>query len=157
MSDTHIEALEDEIARLFAEVFALTARALEKLAEFDARNGWRELGYQSAVHWLNSRIGISLATAREHVRVARALPGLPLIAQACRVAPGVASRGSLRSGRARLTHPALRTVLKLLGRVGQSGTTETPSLHRRLKRRARGSLLLPAAPAHRNGRQKQKR
>jgi len=72
-----IETLDAEIAAFFAEAFSLTARALQKLAEFDRREYWAALGYQSCAHWLNFRIGISLGAAREHVRVARALEVLP--------------------------------------------------------------------------------
>ncbi len=52
-NQTEIEALDDELAKLFAEVFALTARALEKLHEFDVKLGWQKLGFQSCAHWLN--------------------------------------------------------------------------------------------------------
>ncbi len=76
-TQTEIEALDDELAKLFGEVFALTARALDKLYEFDVKLGWQKLGFQSCAHWLNHRVGISLGTAREHVRVAHALVELP--------------------------------------------------------------------------------
>ena len=36
--------LEDEIVALFAEVFAVTSRALTKLATFDASEQWSKLG-----------------------------------------------------------------------------------------------------------------
>jgi hypothetical protein len=74
---SEIEALDAEIAVLFAEAFSLTARALAKLAIFDREQCWAALSFQSCAHWLNFRIGISLGAAREHVRVARALEGLP--------------------------------------------------------------------------------
>jgi len=77
MNSVQIEAMDKEIAALFAEAFALTARALCKLAEFDRAECAAALGYQSTAHWMNFRLGISLGTAREHVRVARALELLP--------------------------------------------------------------------------------
>ncbi len=81
-AQTEIEKLDDEVAQLFAEVFAITARALEKLREFDALDGPKKLGFQSCAHWLNHRVGLSLGTAREHIRVAHALTKLPEIAAA---------------------------------------------------------------------------
>lgn len=71
------EALDEEIVQLFANVFAFTARALAKLALFDRRELWAAQSHQSCAHYLNFRVGISLGAAREHVRVARALEGLP--------------------------------------------------------------------------------
>jgi hypothetical protein len=41
-------------------------------------------GFLSCAHWLSWRTGIDLGAAREKVRVARALPGLPLIGEALR-------------------------------------------------------------------------
>jgi len=79
---TFMEALDREIVALFAQVFALTARALTKLAEFDRCNFWAQQGYQSCAHWMNFRLSMSLGTAREHVRVARALEALPKISAA---------------------------------------------------------------------------
>jgi hypothetical protein len=57
-------------------------RALEKLAEFDAnRVGWSP-AHRSCADWLAWRCGMAIKTAREHVRVARALKTLPVIANA---------------------------------------------------------------------------
>ena len=53
------------------------------LREFDEGGGWNS-GFLSCAHWLNWRTGIDLGAAREKVRVARALPGLPLISDALR-------------------------------------------------------------------------
>jgi hypothetical protein len=53
------------------------ARWLELLGEFDRRLGWSDWG--SCAHWLAWRCGLDGRTAREHVRVARALNGLPLV------------------------------------------------------------------------------
>ena len=49
------------------------------LEEFDRLGGWEAPGLVSCAHWLNWRCGIGLNAAREKVRVARALPGLPEI------------------------------------------------------------------------------
>lgn len=91
--DRELGKLQDEVAHLFAEVHALTYRALVKLALFDKLNYWA--GYQSCLHWMNFRLGISFTTAREHLRVARALGGLPAISAA--FSTGVLSYSKVRS------------------------------------------------------------
>jgi hypothetical protein len=61
---------------------AATAAWLRLVAEFDERGGWHGVGINSCAHWLAWQCGMSPVTAREHVRVARALRGLPRIAAA---------------------------------------------------------------------------
>src|SRR3954451_16276676 len=61
---------------------AATAAWLRLVAEFDERGGWHGVGIRSCGHWLAWQCGMAPGTAREHVRVARALRGLPLIATA---------------------------------------------------------------------------
>src|SRR5918997_3466312 len=58
---------------------AATAAWLRLVAEFDARGGWHGVGIHSCAHWLAWQCGMGPGAAREHVRVARALPGLPRI------------------------------------------------------------------------------
>ncbi|HEX2166058.1 MAG TPA: DUF222 domain-containing protein [Longimicrobiales bacterium] len=72
-----LERLGEEIATLAAHVHAATYQLLELLAEFDARVGWSGSGFRSCAHWLSWRTGIAPGAAREKVRVARALRGLP--------------------------------------------------------------------------------
>ena len=72
--------LADEIAELSAHIDAATHRLLRAICEFDQRQGWAD-GFRSCAHWLSVRVGIELVTAREKVRVARALDGLPRISQ----------------------------------------------------------------------------
>ena len=72
-----IETLGDEIATLAAHIHAATHRLLVLLAEFDRRQGWEREGHSSCAHWLAFRTGIDLGSAREKVRAARALLGLP--------------------------------------------------------------------------------
>jgi hypothetical protein len=78
-----IDALGEAIAELAARIHAATYELLVMLREFDAQAGWNN-GFLSCAHWLNWRTGIDLGAAREKVRVARALPGLPLISDAMR-------------------------------------------------------------------------
>jgi hypothetical protein len=76
-----LERLGDAIAELAAHLDAATARLLDLIREFDARGGWNT-GFRSCAAWLTWRIGLQPGPAREHVRVARALGTLPLLAQA---------------------------------------------------------------------------
>jgi hypothetical protein len=76
-----LDQLGDEIAELSAHLDAATARLLDLIREFDARDGWNT-GFRSCVAWLSWRVGLDLGAARERVRVARALGTLPLLARA---------------------------------------------------------------------------
>src|SRR5690606_14642407 len=81
-TEAEAEALGDELALLAAHIAAATCRFLVLLGEFDAREGWGGAGILSCAHWLGWRCGMSPGTAREHVRVARALRDLPLTVEA---------------------------------------------------------------------------
>jgi hypothetical protein len=71
-----------EITTLAGHLNAAHARFLLLIAELDRRRGWAEWGVKSCAHWLNWKCGIDLGAAREKVRVARALEGLPRIGTA---------------------------------------------------------------------------
>ncbi|MGH2571424.1 MAG: DUF222 domain-containing protein [bacterium] len=73
-----IRAAGDRIAELAAHIHAATYRLLVLLREFDADYKW--VGFKSCAQFLSWRTGIGLEAAREKVRVANALPGLPKIA-----------------------------------------------------------------------------
>ena len=74
-----VAELADELGSLAAQIAAHTCRFLQVLGEFDAQEGWHQYaGMCSSAHWLSWRCGMSGSTAREHVRVARALRTLPL-------------------------------------------------------------------------------
>jgi hypothetical protein len=55
---------------------------LTHIRRFDEVEGWAEQGAKSCAHWLTWRIGLDPGTAREKVRVARALGTLTKIDQA---------------------------------------------------------------------------
>jgi len=74
--------LGDEITELAAHLDAGEYRFLVLIEAFDREEGWSGTGIASCAHWLNYRCGISIGVAREKVRVARALPQLPLISEA---------------------------------------------------------------------------
>jgi len=76
-----LERLGDEIAELSAHLDAATARLLDLIREFDAREGWGH-GFRSCADWLSWRVGLDKGAARERVRVARALGPLPRLARA---------------------------------------------------------------------------
>lgn len=82
MDERPLEVIEREITELAAHINAATCRWLLLVAEFDRRLGWAEWGCKSCAHWLNWRCAISLATARDQIRVAHALDGLAHIRDA---------------------------------------------------------------------------
>lgn len=90
-----LEVLEREICALAAHLAAATCRWLLLIAEFDAREGWAEWGVNSCAHWLSWRCGVGMTAAREHVRVARVLRGLPLVRE--EFASGVLSYSKVRA------------------------------------------------------------
>ena len=77
-----LDHLADRITTLAAHLSAATARWLALIVEFDEREGWAGSGCKSCAAWLSWSCGIAPLTAREHVRVARRLGDLPLVAAA---------------------------------------------------------------------------
>ena len=77
-----LELIEREIEQLAAQISAGSARWLELVAEFDRRQGWANTGCRSTSEWVAWRCALTPRSAREHVRVARALPKLPMIRRA---------------------------------------------------------------------------
>lgn len=71
------EELSDQITLLAGQINAANYRFLKLIAEFDRREAWGGYGIRSCAHWLNWKCGISMGPARERVRVARCLDGLP--------------------------------------------------------------------------------
>src|SRR3990167_9219262 len=79
-----LDRLGDEIAELSAHLEAATAPLLDLIREFDARGGWNT-GFRSCAAWLSWRVGLAPGAARERVRVAHALHGLPRTDEAMRI------------------------------------------------------------------------
>ena len=77
-----VDELAADIRAGAVQLAAATAAWLRLVAEFDQRSGWGEVGVKSCAHWLAWQCGMSPGAAREHVRVARALGGLPRTAAA---------------------------------------------------------------------------
>ncbi len=112
-----LDRLGDEIADLSAHLNAATARLLELIREFDAREGWAN-GFRTCAAWLTWRVGLDRGAAREKVRVARALGRLPRLAGA--LACGELSYSKVRA----LTRVATPETEARLLAVGRAGTTE---------------------------------
>src|SRR6202050_5967041 len=74
-----LERLEAEICEVAGHLAAATCRFLVLLGDFDARRGWAGWEMNSCAQWLSWKCQMSSGTAREHVRVARALRDLPVI------------------------------------------------------------------------------
>jgi hypothetical protein len=110
-----VERIGDQIAELAAHLDAASARLLDLIREFDARGGWNN-GFRSCAEWLSFRIGLDIGAARERVRVARALGGLPVLAAAL-------ARGELSYAKARaLTRVATPETEARLLADGRAGT-----------------------------------
>jgi hypothetical protein len=72
-----LELIEREIESLAAQQNAGHARWLELVREFDRREGWANTGCLSTAEWIAWRCAMNPRSAREHVRVAKALGDLP--------------------------------------------------------------------------------
>ena len=79
LSPEACHALGEEIATFAARVDVAMHAMLTHLRRFDGAEGWGVGGFVSCAHWLAWRMHIGLKTAREHVRVARALGGLDIV------------------------------------------------------------------------------
>src|SRR5687768_1327806 len=112
-----LDRLGNEIAELSAQLEAATARLLDLIREFDAREGWAN-GFRSCAAWLSWRVGLEPGAAREKVRVANALATLPRLAGA--LASGELSYSKVRA----LTRVATPETEERLLAVGRAGTAE---------------------------------
>ena len=79
---TPIEELDKSILRLCTRINAATFELLVKIREFDERGGFLKWGLDNTATWLAWRCDLSIATAREKVRVAHALKHLPVTSEA---------------------------------------------------------------------------
>ncbi len=78
LASVPLERLEAQICELAGHLAAATCRFLILLGDFDARRGWADWEMTSCAAWLSWKCQMSSGTAREHVRVARALRDLPV-------------------------------------------------------------------------------
>ncbi len=77
-----LERLEAEITQLAGHLAAGECRWLTLVGHFDRRRGYVHWGWRSTAAWLGWHCGLDARAARERVRVARALEGLPVITEA---------------------------------------------------------------------------
>jgi hypothetical protein len=77
-----IDELDAAIGRLVRRMNSECYRLLVLVRELDDRLGWMKWSCKSCAEWLAWRCGLSLSAAREKVRTAQALRGLPKISAA---------------------------------------------------------------------------
>ncbi|MGY5885386.1 DUF222 domain-containing protein [Modestobacter lacusdianchii] len=116
-----VAELAREIRSGAVRLAAATAAWLRLVAEFDAREGWGEVGVRSCAHWLAWQCGMGPGAAREHVRVARALGSLPVTAEA--FAAGRLSYSKVRAI-SRVADPATEVELVELARHATASQVE---------------------------------
>ena len=125
------DALAAAVSTLAAHIHAATWRLLALIAEFDRREVWAVQGALSCAHWLSWACGIDTHTAREKVRVARALTELPLLSEA--LAKGELGYSKVRA----LTRIATSENEADLLDIGLHGTAQHVEKFVRLHRRAK--------------------
>ena len=125
------DALAAAVSTLAAHIHAATYRLLVLIAELDRREVWAAQGALSCAHWLSWACGIDTHTAREKVRVARALGELPLLSEA--LAKGELGYSKVRA----LTRIATAENESDLLNIGLHGTAQHVEKFVRLYRRAK--------------------
>ncbi|MGD0242592.1 MAG: HNH endonuclease signature motif containing protein [Streptosporangiaceae bacterium] len=120
-----LERLEARICEVAGHLAAATCRFLVLLGEFDERRGWASWEMNSCAAWLSWKCQLSSGTAREHVRVARALRVLPVI------------RGEFAA--ARLSYAKVRALTRIATPATEEGLAEIagPMTGNQLERFAR--------------------
>ena len=120
-----LERVEAQICELAGHLAAATCRFLVLLADFDARRGWASWEMGSCAQWLSWKCQMSSGTAREHVRVARALRDLPVI------------RARFAAGR--LSYAKVRALTRIATAATEAGLAELagPMTANQLERFAR--------------------
>jgi hypothetical protein len=127
-----LERLEAQICELAGHLAAATCRFLVLLADFDARRGWASWEMGSCAQWLSWKCQMSSGTAREHVRVARALRDLPVI--------------RARFAAAKLSYAKVRALTRIAAPATESGLAELagPMTANQLERFARAHRQVSA-------------
>src|SRR6478752_3688149 len=110
-----LEGLEAKICSLAGRLASSTHDWLVLIAEFDRRKGWAQWGMKSCAHWLAWACSVAPGAAREYVRVASALAGLPVLDAAF--------------GAGRLSYSKLRAVTRVADRVDEQTLLEQALVH----------------------------
>jgi hypothetical protein len=132
------EWIEREIGELAAHIAAATCRWLELIAELDRRGGHEAWGFHSCGAWVAWRCSIDPRSAREHVRVARALEELPLVRE--RFSHGELSYSKVRA-LTRIATPEIEAELVEMARFATAAQLD------RLVRGYRRAVSLESAEA----------
>ena len=77
-----LDELEDHIVSISSHLNIFEYEFLVSIRELDLRQGWKAYHFTHCSHWMNFKCGMALGTAREKLRVARALFDLPLTSDA---------------------------------------------------------------------------
>lgn len=123
--------IEDELATIAGTMAAGECRFLQLLAEFDRRAEWVNQGAASCAEWLVWRCSLSRMTAREKVRVARALESLPQITDA--FARGRLSFSQVRAVTRVATTDNEMDLLEMAGRMQVSTLESVISAYRKAR------------------------
>jgi len=115
------ERLEAELVEWSARLAAGMARWLGLLAEFDRRGAYEAWGCASCVAWVVWQCGLDPRSAREHLRVARALEDLPEIRAA--MTAGELSFSRVRA-LTRVATPETEATLLMWARTTTAGQLE---------------------------------
>src|SRR5690348_14819690 len=128
-----LERVEAQICELAGHLAAATCRFLVLLADFDARRGWAGWEMGSCAQWLSWKCQMSSGTAREHVRVARALRDLPVI--------------RARFSEAKLSYAKVRALTRIATPATEAGLAglAQPMTANQLERFARAHRQVTAA------------
>ncbi len=128
-----LERLEAQICELAGHLAAATCRFLVLLGDFDARRGWADWEMSSCAAWLSWKCQMTAGTAREHVRVARALRDLPVI------------RAEFAAGR--LSYAKVRALTRIAAPATEAGLAELagPMTGNQLERFARAHRQVSSA------------
>jgi len=111
--------LGTEIVGMAGRIAAATCRWLLLVAEFDKRQGAGAYVLGSTTHWLSHYCSMSMRTARDHVRVARALAAFPALVD--RMGSGRLSYSHVRAI-ARLAKPGDHGYVDSLINIAQAGS-----------------------------------
>lgn len=107
LTESEAEELGTRIQQQAAVIAQATCELLLMVGEFDACEGSRWYhGLKSTAHWLAWSCSMAPGTAREHVRVARALPAMPLTV------------AEFRAGR--LSYSKVREMTRVAGRTDEA-------------------------------------
>ncbi len=113
--------LGDRIAELERSIGVAQAEMMGLIVEFDDARGWEEAGFPNCAEWLAWRTGMGMNAARERVRTARVLSGLPQASAAM-------SAGDLSYAKARaltrVATPESEEQLLELARAGSADNLE---------------------------------